>query len=430
MEIYNDIKDKKKAISVTGLGYVGLPLALQLARFYKVIAFDRCPERIDMMKKGIDPSSELDAEEFLDKDIEFTFSEGDLGRAHFHIITVPTPIDQRRVPEMSALFSASESVGKNLKKGDYVVYESTVYPGCTEEDCVPILEKMSGLKMDADFTIGYSPERINPGDQVHALNKIIKVVSARDEKSLDEIARVYETITSGGIYRAPSIRVAEAAKVIENTQRDLNIAFVNELAIIFEKMGINTQEVLNTAATKWNFLPFKPGMVGGHCIGVDPYYLLYKTRKMGYEPEVILSGRRINDSMHLWVAKRLVQLLTANEINPVHSRVLIMGLSFKENVTDIRNSKVFDLIKELRKFGLEVEMTDPLANPEEVESLYGEKMTKASGKYDAVVLAVPHKSYTGLEEDFFGNLLKPNGIFFDLKSVYAGKYHKLNHFMI
>ncbi len=431
MRIFNDLESGLKAVSVTGLGYVGLPLALQMAQHFRVIAFDRCPARIEMMNRGKDPSNEIDADEFEGKKIEFTSDEADLRKAHFHIVTVPTPIDQRRVPEMSALFDASRSVAKSLKKGDYVIYESTVYPGCTEEDCVPLLEENSGLKSGVDFKLGYSPERINPGDKIHTVNKIVKVVSAQDEQSLEEVSAVYSKITSGGIYKAPSIKVAEAAKVIENTQRDLNIAFVNELAIIFQKMGINTREVLETASTKWNFMPFKPGLVGGHCIGVDPYYLLYKTRKLGYEPEVILSGRRINDSMHLWVAKKLVQLLTSKGVNPVKSKVLVMGLSFKENVTDIRNSKVFDLIAELRSFGVEVEMVDPLADPAEVKKLYGESVTESPvGPYDAVLLAVPHRFYSDLSEEYLQKLLKADGVFFDLKSVYAGRIKNLNHYMI
>jgi UDP-N-acetyl-D-galactosamine dehydrogenase len=307
--VYQDIENKKKKIAVIGLGYVGLPLALEFAKKFRVIGYDISEQRVEMMKQRIDPSNELEPEHFDGRDILLTANPEDLADAHFYIVAVPTPVDEHKVPNLDPVLRASETIGKYLKKGDYVVYESTVYPGCTEEDCLPILERLSGLKAVKDFKIGYSPERINPGDKVHTIDKIIKIVSGCDEESREEIAKVYGAIITAGVYQASSIKVAEAAKVIENTQRDLNISFMNELAIIFDKMGIDTQEVIKAAGTKWNFLKFYPGLVGGHCISVDPYYLLHKSKELGYDPQVILSGRRINDSMPAFIAKRLVQMM-------------------------------------------------------------------------------------------------------------------------
>lgn len=411
-----------------GLGYVGLPLALELGKHFEVIGFDKNEAKINIIKTGRDPSRELSEEKFIGKTVKYTSNANDLRTAHFHIVAVPTPIDDKRIPDLSYLVDASIAVGKNLKPGDYVVYESTVYPSCTEEDCLPILEKHSGLKVNKDFKLGYSPERINPGDTIHTVDKIIKVVSGSDDAATAEIARVYETITEAGVYKASSIKVAEAAKIIENTQRDLNIAFVNELAIIFEKMNINTLEVLAAAGTKWNFIPFRPGLVGGHCIGVDPYYLLHKSRQIGYEPEVILSGRRINDQMHIWLAGKVVQELVANGLNPGNSRALIMGITFKENVRDIRNSKVFGLASELRKFGLKVDLTDSMASPEEVMSTYGEEIIdEPTGPFELIVVAVPHRTFRDLQEPYFKSLLHEKGLLADLGGIYYGKISQVNY---
>jgi UDP-N-acetyl-D-galactosamine dehydrogenase len=338
--MYESIIKKEKKISVIGLGYVGLPIALEFARKVKVVGFDIKPERIEMMKNKIDPSNELSPEEFEGCDILFTSNPEDLRNCHFHIVAVPTPIDEHKLPDLTPVIKASETVGKILKKGDYVVYESTVYPGCTEEDCVPVLEKFSGLKYIEDFKVGFSPERINPGDKVHTLPNIIKVTSGCDHEPAENIAKVYELIIKAGVHRASSIKVAEAAKIIENTQRDVNIALMNELSMIFDIMGINTFEVLEAAGTKWNFLKFIPGLVGGHCIGVDPYYLLHKAKELGYHAKMIGSGRAFNDGMGAHVAQKVVKLIISKGKEITTSRVLIMGMTFKENVTDIRNSRV------------------------------------------------------------------------------------------
>lgn len=431
MSILSALKKKEKSISITGLGYVGLPLALELAEHFRVIGYDKSPERIEKMKKREDPSREIPAEKFENKDILFTSDPGQLKQAHFHVVTVPTPIDRQKIPDLSNLFGACRDIGKNLKTGDFVVFESTVYPGCTEEQCKPILESVSGLRGGRDFLLGYSPERINPGDKEHTVDRIIKVVAGSDLRTTDEISSVYATITKAGVFRASSIKVAEAAKVIENTQRDLNIAFVNELAIIFEKMGISTHDVLEAASTKWNFLNFKPGLVGGHCIGVDPYYLLHKSRQTGYEPEVINSGRRLNDAMPLWVAKQLVQRLIKQKINPGSSKALIMGITFKENVSDIRNSGVMVLASELRNFGVEVELTDPLADPAEVVKIYSEKLVdKPVPPYDLIVVAVAQDQYKKLDESNFDKLLSKNGILADLKGIYKGKIRDREYFTL
>ena len=348
MSIYKDLIDKKKAISVTGLGYVGLPLALEFAKHFHVIGFDINAERVEMMNNGIDPSQELDSSAFDDTDIRFTADSSDLKEAHFHIIGVPTDIDEHQTPNLRPLLSASKSVGSALKEGDYVVYESTVYPGCTEEDCLPILENESGLSLSSDhFKLGYSPERIVPGDKVRTLTKILKIVSGSDSGATTEIENVYRHIIEAGIYKASSIKVAEAAKVIENTQRDINISLMNELAIIFDKIGIDTNEVIEAAGSKWNFHKYRPGLVGGHCIGVDPFYLMHKAKEIGHDPQVIAAGRRVNDYIPHFVAKRVVQALIEKNKNPKESKVLVMGITFKENVSDIRNSKVSNLVKEL-----------------------------------------------------------------------------------
>ena len=415
----DDLLKKKHEIAVIGLGYVGLPLALSLAKKFKVIGFDLSVGRIEMMKNKIDPSEEVEPEAFENKDILFTADQKDLASAKFFIVAVPTPVDDSKVPDLSYLESASEIVGKVLKKGDLVVYESTVYPGCTEEDCLPVLEKVSGLKFNKDFKLGYSPERINPGDKVRTLEKILKIVSGSDEEALDLVAGVYGSIIEAGIHRAPSIKVAEAAKVIENTQRDLNISLMNELSIIFDRLGIDTQEVLEAAGTKWNFLKFSPGLVGGHCISVDPYYLLHKSKQVGYDPQVILSGRRVNDGMPVHIARKLTQLLIQRGKNPSKSKVLVMGITFKENVADIRNSKVAELVKELMQYSINVHLVDPYASPNEVAKEYQLSMIdKLGSDYDAIIVAVAHKEYARLDEVYFRSISSTDPILMDIKGLY------------
>ena len=419
--MFKELEKKEKAISVIGLGYVGLPLALAFARKFKVIGFDINEQRVAMMRNGEDPSKELESDAFEGCDITFTANLEDLKKAHFHVVAVPTPVDEHNVPDLKPVLKASESVGKALKKGDYVVYESTVYPGCTEEDCQPILENLSGLQLGSGFKMGYSPERINPGDKEHTIEKILKIVSGSDAEALEEVAKVYGAVIHAGIYKASCIKVAEAAKVIENTQRDLNIAFMNELSIIFDRLGIDTKEVLDAAGTKWNFLRFTPGLVGGHCIGVDPYYLLHKANELDYNAQVITSGRRINDEMPAYIAKRLVQLLIQNGKNPGASKVLGMGVTFKENVADIRNSKVVDLIRELMQFSVNVHITDPYASPNEVAHEYKLSLVDAvSNDYDAVLVAVGHEQYKKLDFTYFRTITsgdKP--ILMDIKAMYA-----------
>lgn len=410
---------REKKISVIGLGYVGLPLALAFAKKFSVIGFDINEERVEMMRRNVDPSTELSEEDFQDTDILFTSNPADLQQAHFHIVAVPTPVDEHKVPDLKPVFSASKTVASVLKPGDFVIYESTVYPGCTEEDCLPILEQGSGLKLGADFKIGYSPERINPGDKEHTITKILKIVSGNDAEALEVVAGVYGAIIEAGIFRAGSIKVAEAAKVIENTQRDLNISFMNELSIIFDRMGIDTREVLEAAGTKWNFLKFYPGLVGGHCIGVDPYYLVHKSLELGYNPQVILSGRRINDGMPAFVAQRLVQILIQQGKNPGACKVLVMGITFKEDVADIRNSKVADLVRELMKFSVSVHITDPHASPNEVAHEYGLSLVdQPSGDYDAVLVAVGHKDYLSHDIRWFKSVMNDKPVLVDLKGLY------------
>lgn len=426
--MYQDLVNKKKKIAVIGLGYVGLPIALEFAKHFSVIGFDINEKRIDLMRQGMDPSKELDSSAFENTDIVFTNEIDVLKGANFFVVAVPTDIDEHKVPNLTPLKRASETVGKAIKAGDYVVYESTVYPGCTEEDCIPLIETISGLtaitqnqklKTQNSFHYGYSPERINPGDKERTLTKILKIVSGCDDESLEEIAKVYGHIITAGVYKAQSVKVAEAAKVIENSQRDINIAFVNELSMIFDKMGIDTKAVLEAAGTKWNFLKFQPGLVGGHCIGVDPYYLAYKAAQLGYTSEVILSGRRLNDNMPSYVAKRLVQLLIQKGKNPGQAKVLVMGLTFKENVADIRNSKVVNIIKELMQYSVNVHITDTWASPNEVAHEY--KMTlidKVSENYDAVIVAVAHEEYKNLDSAYFKSIMKDMPILMDLKGLY------------
>lgn len=420
--MYQDLINKKAKLAVIGLGYVGLPIALEFARKVSVIGFDISSKRIEMMKQGIDPSSELEKEAFEGCDIVFTDSLDVLREAKFLIVAVPTPVDEHNVPDLTPVLRASETVGKVIKKGDYVVFESTVYPGCTEEDCLPVIEKLSGLKNVTDFKLGYSPERINPGDKQHTLATIVKVVSGCDAESLEEIAKTYELVVKAGVHRASSIKVAEAAKIIENTQRDLNIALMNELSVIFDKMNINTYEVLEAAGTKWNFLKFQPGLVGGHCIGVDPYYLTYKAKELGYHSEVILAGRNINDNMGKYVAKKVIQHIIKNNGDVKSAKVLVKGATFKEDVSDIRNSKVSDVVNALKEFYVNVDVEDPHANSDELMHEYGFGLVDEVAKdYDAVIIPVPHKGYKELDENYFAGITKPHGLIADLKGIYRSK---------
>lgn len=423
MNLYEALVAKNEKLAVIGLGYVGLPIAIEFAKKISVIGFDIKPDRVELMKKGIDPSRELESDAFNGCDILYTANTEDLKQAKFYIVAVPTPIDEHNLPDLKPLLSATETVGKVLKKGDYVVYESTVYPGCTEEDCVPLLESISGLKYIEDFKVGFSPERINPGDREHTLTRIVKVSSGCDAESAEIIAKTYELIITAGVHRASSIKVAEAAKIIENTQRDINIAFMNELSLIFCRMGINTYEVLEAAGTKWNFLKFFPGLVGGHCIGVDPYYLVYKAKELGYHPQIISAGRFINDSMGGYVAKQTVKKIIAADKNVKESRVLVMGVTFKEDVSDIRNSKVSDIISELQSYGIKnIDIVDPFANHEEVAHEYGFKMTDGpNGKYDAIIVAVSHKDYINLSNDFFKTYAGASCVFVDVKGIYKNR---------
>jgi len=417
--MFQQLIEKKAVLSVTGLGYVGLPIALEFARKMKVIGFDLNSERVELMRRHIDPSNELDASAFEGCDIEFTSNPADLAKASFHVVAVPTPINEHKLPDLKPLLGATTSVGRALKKGDYVVFESTVYPGCTEDDCVPILERESGFKLNKDFKVGYSPERINPGDKEHTLTKILKIVSGSDEEALREISKVYGAIIKAGIYEASSIKVAEAAKIIENTQRDVNIALMNELSLIFNKLNINTYEVLEAAGTKWNFLKFSPGLVGGHCIGVDPYYLTYKANELGIHSRIINGGRMINDDMASYIANQIVKRLISAGHAINGSRVLVMGATFKENVSDIRNSKVADMVYELKSFSVNVDVVDPHASSKELIEEYGFGLVDApTGKYHAVVVAVNHNEFLKLSDEEFKNLCVENGLFVDIKGAF------------
>jgi UDP-N-acetyl-D-glucosamine/UDP-N-acetyl-D-galactosamine dehydrogenase len=426
--IYDQLIQKKASLAVIGLGYVGLPIALEFARRVKVVGFDINAERVDMMRRGMDPSEELSMEQFNGCDIHFTNEIQDLSEVKFFVVAVPTPINNMNLPDLGPVLSASRTVAQVLKKDDYIVYESTVYPGCTEDDCVPILEDTTGLKMGRDFKVGYSPERINPGDKNHTIRTITKIVSGCDEESREQIAKVYELVVDAGVFKASSIKVAEAAKIIENTQRDVNIALINELSIILNKIGINTFEVLEAARTKWNFLPFTPGLVGGHCIGVDPYYLVYKAKKMGYFSKVISSARYINDSMGFYVGKQAVKKLMEMGKNALDCKVLVMGATFKENVSDIRNSKVIDVIRELESFSIPVEIVDPHANSEELYNEYGHHLAAEpkKGGYDAIIVAVAHNEYLHLDEHYFKGLLRDGkGPIIDIKGVYKSRIKDL-----
>ncbi|PLX14365.1 MAG: nucleotide sugar dehydrogenase [Marinilabiliales bacterium] len=429
--MYNKLINKEAKLAVIGLGYVGLPIALEFAKKISVIGFDIKPDRVDMMKNGIDPSRELPSKEFEGCDIKFTADIEDLREASFYIVAVPTPIDDHNLPDMRPVLRASETVGRVMKEGDYVVYESTVYPGATEEDCVPVLERESGLKYIEQFKVGFSPERINPGDKVNTLTSIVKVSSGCDEDSAENIAKVYELVIKAGVHRASSIKVAEASKIIENTQRDINIAFMNELSIIFNRMDINTFEVLEAAGTKWNFLKFFPGLVGGHCIGVDPYYLTHKAKQLGYHAQMINAGRFINDSMGGYVAKQIVKKLVKAGKNIQESKVLIMGITFKEDVSDIRNSKVVDVYRELLSYGVKVDAIDPYADAEEVKEEYQfELTTKAANDYDVIIAAVSHDKYKDLEEEYFKSITSNDALFVDIKGIYRDKIKELNYWSL
>ncbi len=408
-------------IAVVGLGYVGLPLAVALAKHFSVIGFDINPTRIEELKKGFDRTKEVSKDELLNPNLVFTIDEKLLKEADIVIVTVPTPTDEYKNPDLTALKSASRTVGKNLKKGAIVVYESTVFPGATEEICIPILEAESGLKWKKDFFVGYSPERINPGDKKHTLENVVKVVAGDTPQTARKLAQIYSKVVKAGIHIAPSIKVAEAAKVIENTQRDINIALMNELAMLFDKLGIDTRDVLEAAGTKWNFLKFEPGLVGGHCIPEDPYYLAYKARQVDFHPQLILAGRRVNDSIPQFIAQKVVKLLIKTGRVVQNSKLLIMGITFKENVPDVRNSKVVDLIKELQEYGIQTFVYDPIANPEEVKRYYGINLIwnlKENAPYDGVVVAVKHKEFLDLKPKHFKEITKENPVVVDVKGIY------------
>jgi UDP-N-acetyl-D-galactosamine dehydrogenase len=415
------MKTKNITVSVVGLGYVGLPVAVAFGKKRRTIGFDINARRVADLKAGSDKNKEVSTQELKSADILFTSDIADLKKANFHIVAVPTPVDNANVPDMGLVLRASETVGKALKKGDIVVYESTVYPGATEDDCAPVLEKASGLKCGVDFFLGYSPERINPGDKEHTFTKILKVVSGQNAATLDTVAEVYGSVLTAGVHKAPSIKVAEAAKVIENSQRDINIAFINELAMIFDRLGIDTQAVLAAAGTKWNFLKFKPGLVGGHCIGVDPYYLTHKAESVGYIPQVILAGRRINDSMGKFIAGRAVkEMIRAG--HPIKDcTVTVLGLTFKENCPDLRNSKVIDIIRELEDYGMNIQVCDPEADPADAAHEYGITLTPLNKlkPASAVVLAVAHNAFCKMTAPGLLKLMKDKPVLIDVKSVFS-----------
>ena len=422
--IYKDLKERNKSISITGLGYVGLPLALHFAEYFNVIGFDKDEEKIKQLNQGIDPHNELTSDEIRRRGVYFTSDPNKLKDAHFHIIAVPTDVDENMVPDLRPLQEASRSVGRNLKKGDFVIYESTVYPGCTEDVCLPLLIEESGLFLDnsdgqmTGFYLGYSPERISPGNPLYSLSKINKIVAGNSEFVCKEIEKVYSTIITADIYNSTSIRVAEAAKVVENTQRDINISLINEIAVIFDKAGISTHEVLEAASTKWNFHSYKPGLVGGHCISVDPHYLLYFARQLGHEPQVIAAGRKVNDYVAHFITKKVLQALIEHGKNPGESRILIMGVTFKENISDVRKSKVFDLIRELEDYSIEVDISDPLADQDSIQKEYGLSLiNKIDKQYDAIVLAVGHDAYKNLSKEYFKSISNSKTLIFDIDNV-------------
>lgn len=426
MNLYEKLVSGEEKLSLVGLGYVGMPIAVAFARKIKVVGFDLNEKKIELYKSGIDPTNEVGNDVIKNTKVDFTADPSKLKEAKFHIVAVPTPVNDDHTPDLTPVEGASRILGQNLTKGSVVVFESTVYPGVTEDICVPILEKESGLKCGVDFKIGYSPERINPGDKVHRLETITKIVSGMDEETLDTVAKVYELVVEAGVYRADSIKVAEAAKVIENSQRDINIAFMNELSIIFNKMGIDTKSVLEAAGTKWNFLKFQPGLVGGHCIGVDPYYLTYKAEELGYHSQIILSGRRINDDMGKYVAESMVKNLIKADIPVKGAKVAILGFTFKENCPDTRNTKVIDIYKELGEYGITPIVVDPAADADEAKRLYGITFDTmdAVKNMDAVIVAVSHKEFLSLDKEKISAFFDPNHskkVFMDIKGLFDRK---------
>ena len=434
MSLYEDIVNGKEKLSLVGLGYVGMPIAVAFARKIKVVGFDLNAAKIDLYKSGVDPTNEVGDDVIKNTTVEFTADPSRLKEAKFHIVAVPTPVNDDHTPDLTPVEGASRILGQNLTKGSIVVFESTVYPGVTEDICVPILEKESGLKCGVDFKIGYSPERINPGDKVHRLETITKIVSGMDAETLDEVAPIYELVVEAGVYRAESIKVAEAAKVIENSQRDINIAFMNELSIIFNKMGIDTKSVLSAAGTKWNFLKFQPGLVGGHCIGVDPYYLTYKAEQLGYHSQIILSGRRINDDMGKYVAENLVKNLIKADIPVKSAKVAILGFTFKENCPDTRNTKVIDIYKELQEYGITPMVVDPAADAAEAKRLYGITFNSMEDikDMDAVIVAVSHKQFLTLDKEKISSLYsKTNAkkVLVDIKGIFDRKEYSTEDYI-
>lgn len=424
--MFEELESREKKVAIIGLGYVGLPLAVELGRRVSVVGFDTDEQKLEQLRQGHDPNRELYDSSFEGTDIYFSSSVEDLGRASFFIISVPTPIDSHNEPDLQPLLSATRTVAGVLKPGDCVVYESTVYPGCTEEDCVPLLEKISGLKAGRDFKYGYSPERINPGDKVHTLRNTVKIVSGCDAEACELIRRVYALVVEAGLHVAPSVKVAEAAKIIENTQRDVNIALMNELSIIFDRMGINTYDVLEAAGTKWNFLHFSPGLVGGHCIGVDPYYLVHKAKELQYHPKMINSGRFVNDSMGRYIAKKIVKKILSQNKNILGARILVLGITFKENVCDIRNTKVVDMVNEFRDFGASVDVVDPCASSKEVRSMYGFSLSESpEGPYDAIVVAVAHSQFLSFTEDYFISLSSDKPVLGDVKGIFRNRIRRM-----
>lgn len=423
MNLYEKIANREEKISLVGLGYVGMPIAVAFAKKVDVIGFDLNAKKIELYKSGIDPTNEVGNEVIANTAVDFTADETRLKEAKFHIVAVPTPVNSDHTPDLTPVEGASRIVGRNLQKGSIVVYESTVYPGVTEDICVPILEKESGLKCGVDFKVGYSPERINPGDKVHRLETIVKIVSGMDEETLDTVAKVYELVVEAGVHRAATIKVAEAAKVIENSQRDINIAFMNELSIIFNKMGIDTKSVLEAAGTKWNFLKFYPGLVGGHCIGVDPYYLTYKAEELGYHSQIILSGRRINDDMGKYVAENVVKNLIKADVSIKNARVAILGFTFKENCPDTRNTRIIDIVNELKEYGVTPKIADPTADAAEAKALYNVEFVDMSeiSDCDAVILAVAHDTFANLKQTDFDKMFastdKGKRVLLDIKGL-------------
>ena len=434
MSLYEDIVNGKEKLSLVGLGYVGMPIAVAFARKIKVVGFDLNAAKIDLYKSGVDPTNEVGDDVIKNTTVEFTADPSKLREAKFHIVAVPTPVNDDHTPDLTPVEGASRILGQNLTKGSIVVFESTVYPGVTEDICVPILEKESGLKCGVDFKIGYSPERINPGDKVHRLETITKIVSGMDEETLNEVAHIYELVVEAGVYRAESIKVAEAAKVIENSQRDINIAFMNELSIIFNKMGIDTKSVLSAAGTKWNFLKFQPGLVGGHCIGVDPYYLTYKAEQLGYHSQIILSGRRINDDMGKYVAENLVKNLIKADIPVKSAKVAILGFTFKENCPDTRNTKVNDIYKELQEYGITPMVVDPAADAAEAKRLYGITFNTMEDikEMDAVIIAVSHKQFLTLDKEKISSLYSKahaKKVLVDIKGIFDRKEYSTEDYI-